>query len=169
VPSWLPMMVSLFLPICFTINGILFKHLTNRRLNFNASTLQFTSYFVVNSLILVAAIIFWTTSKNFSPLLFWIGFGGSMLNTLGIVCAQNAMAKGPMGPSIAISNTNFILFALGQVVIFNNSLSPMEIIGMLVQFLGSMVTVIPHWFESIFCCNRPKGGQTPNFRIRKTN
>ena len=80
--------------------------------------MAFTSYLVVNCFILLIGIAFWVRTKMFSWELFWIGFAGSMINTIGIVCAQNAMAKGPMGPASSISNTNFIVFTGVQILFF---------------------------------------------------
>jgi len=87
LPKWVPIFIGLITPVGFTFNALLFKHLTSPRINFEASTIAFSSYLFVNSIVMVFAIAYWAVAQNFIPRLFWIGLAGSMINTLGIVCA----------------------------------------------------------------------------------
>ena len=85
MPVWIPVIFGVITPISFTSSGMLVKHLTLHQANFNASTISFTSYFVVNVIVLIFAIPYWVM-VDFSPYLFWIGIIGSLINTLGLVC-----------------------------------------------------------------------------------
>jgi drug/metabolite transporter (DMT)-like permease len=85
VPTWVPVIFGLITPVSFTCNGILTKHLTSDKVGFNPSTISFSAYFVVNIIVLIVAIPYWV-QVDFSQSLFWIGFIGSVINTLGIVC-----------------------------------------------------------------------------------
>lgn len=49
---------------------------------------------------------------DFDLYLFWLGLAGSIINTLGIVCAQIAVAKGPAGPASALSAAGNILLTI---------------------------------------------------------
>ena len=84
-PTWVPVIFGIVTPIMFTANGILSKHLTSERINFNASTLSFTSYLLVNIVVLLVGIPYWR-DHGFDQKLFWMGLIGSIVNTLGIVC-----------------------------------------------------------------------------------
>jgi len=66
LPKWLPVIISLLTPIGFTINAILVKHLTQPRIGFHATTMSLSSYFVVNSIILILALFYWHYNQNFS-------------------------------------------------------------------------------------------------------
>lgn len=83
-PTWVPVLFGLITPVSFTTNGILTKHLTSDKVNFKPSTISFTSYFIVNVLVLIVAIPYWCIVE-FDQSMFWIGFAGSVINTLGIV------------------------------------------------------------------------------------
>ena len=84
LPTWIPVLFGVVTPIFFTISGYLTKQLCDSKVGFNPSTLSFSSYFGVNSLILIFALVYWNTVA-FSHYLFWLGMVGSIINTFGIV------------------------------------------------------------------------------------
>lgn len=72
LPSWIPVIFGVLTPVFFTTSGILTKHLTGTRREgeplpskeekdrfFDASNISFSSYIVVNIVILCAAIPYW--------------------------------------------------------------------------------------------------------------
>lgn len=67
--------------------NMLAKHLAGPNIRFDPTTLSFSSYLLVNSIVMVFAIIYWVKTNSFDPRLFWLGLAGSIINTLGIVCA----------------------------------------------------------------------------------
>ena len=75
-----------------------------------------------------------------------------MINTLGIVCAQNAMSKGPAGPANALSSISYILFTIIQAIKYQVVPRPLELVGLAFGVLGSMLVVVPQWFN---CCLNP--------------
>ena len=101
MPSWVPVLFGVCTPITFTANSMLTKHLSIHQANFNASTISFSSYLVVNIIVIIFAIPYWCLVE-FSPYLFWVGFFGALINTLGLVCVQIAVSIGPAGPVSAI-------------------------------------------------------------------
>ena len=82
--SWIPVLFGLITPVSFTTSGILTKHLTSDRVKFDPSTISLSAYFLVNIIVLAFAIPYWNNVEFIQPL-FWIGFIGSVINTLGIV------------------------------------------------------------------------------------
>ena len=84
MPAWIPALFGILTPMCFTASGVLSKHLTSPETKFNPSTLAFTSYLIVNTIVIIVAIIYWIKTESFSPYLFWIGIFGSGLNTVGL-------------------------------------------------------------------------------------
>lgn len=114
-PTWVPVLFGLITPCFFTSNGILTKHLTGPKVNFNPSRLSFSSYFIVNFIIMIYAIIYWQ-SHPFDSYLFWFGLAGSIVNTLGIVCIQNALSLGPAGPVSAMAaSASFFLVIIEAI------------------------------------------------------
>jgi len=149
LPKWMPVLFGIITPLGFTLNAILVKHLTSARIKFNATTMAFSSYLLVNCIIMLFAIPYWKIYDTFRADLFWIGLAGSMINTLGIVCAQNAMAKGPAGPASALSSVSYILFTIIQAIKYQMLPRPLELVGLAFGTLGSMLVVVPQWFD---CC-----------------
>ena len=76
---------------------MLTKHLAEDR-GFNASTLAFSSMGFVGFLTLIV-LVFYMISYGLNINLLLVGFFGSIINTLGIVCISNANANGPAGPA----------------------------------------------------------------------
>jgi drug/metabolite transporter (DMT)-like permease len=61
-PAWIPVLFGLITPLSFTSNGILTKHLTSKEVNFNASTISFSSFALVNVIIMIFAVIYWMSN-----------------------------------------------------------------------------------------------------------
>ena len=151
VPAFLPVLFGIVTPCCFTANGMLTKHLTSRLKHpFNPSTLAFSSYLIVNLIILIGAIIFWA-DVIFSSYHFWIGLVGSFINTIGIVCIQNAITTGPAGPASAIAALSCLLLVVIEAIKMQQMLSVYELFGFIFGCVGSLILVIPQIFEKIFC------------------
>lgn len=68
---------------------------------------------------------------------------GSIVNTLGLVCIQNAISLGPGGPVSAIAQVNCILLVIVEAIKHKRMLFWMEIIGLVLGVYGSMILVIP--------------------------
>lgn len=152
-PSWIPVLFGLITPVGFTTSGILTKHLVSDRVKFDPSTISFSAYFLVNTIVLMFAIPYWK-NVEFNEALFWIGFIGSVINTLGIVSIQNALSCGPAGPISAIAAVSAILLVVIEAVKQWKMLSLMETIGLIFGIYGALVLVIPTFFEKLccFCC-----------------
>ena len=141
-PMWIPVLFGIATPMFFTTNGLLTKHLTSERIGFNASTISFTSYFIVNVIVMIVAIPYWSM-YGFSQYLFWLGLVGSIINTLGIVCIQNALSLGPAGPVSAIPAVSAVLLVVVEAVKHSKMLSIMETIGLVLGIYGALILVIP--------------------------
>ena len=109
------MLFGVVTPIFFTISGYLTKNLTDVKVGFHPSTLSFSAYFIVNMLILIFALIYWTM-YDFSHYLFWLGMVGSIINTVGIVCMGNAVAFGPAGPASALAAVSNLLLVVIEAI-----------------------------------------------------
>lgn len=116
--------------------------MTEARVGFNPSTLSFSSNLVVNSTILIFALIYWNIVA-FSQYLFWLGMVGSIINTFGIVFMQNAMAIGPAGPASALAAVSNLLLVVIEAVKNQEMLSLLEIISLLFGTFGAMILVVP--------------------------
>jgi hypothetical protein len=66
----------------------------------------------MNILILAISITIWVSKNNFMPEVFLIGFVGSTINILAIICCQNAISKGPIGPVLAILALASVTFVI---------------------------------------------------------
>jgi hypothetical protein len=65
---------------------------------FNASTLSFSAMGFVGFLTFIV-FIFYVIYYGVNVRLLTIGFVGSIINCVGIVCSSNAASKGPAGPA----------------------------------------------------------------------
>ena len=115
IPTWIPVIFGLVTPMSFCTNGMLTKYITQERIGFNPSRLSFNVYLVVNIIVLIFAIPYWQ-STSIDMHLFWLGLVGSIINTLGIVCIQNALSNGPAGPISALAATpSFFLVVIEAI------------------------------------------------------
>ena len=144
------MLFGVLTPICISTQNMLAKHMTGKDIRFDPNTLSFSSYLLVNSFVMIFAIIYWVKTDSFEPRLFWMGLAGSIVNTLGLVCVQNAVICGPAGPASALANSGNIFLTIIEAV--KNEKIPKwpEIIGLVIGTLGAMIIVVPKWFEKPF-------------------
>lgn len=134
----------------FTLSGYLTKDLCDPKIGFNPSTMSFSSYFIVNVLIVIFAIAYWMM-VDFSEYLFWLGMVGSIINTVGIVFMQNAVACGPAGPAAALGAVSNLLLVIIEAIKTQEMLTALEIISLLFGTSGAMILVIPNQLKKIFC------------------
>jgi len=153
MPTWVAVVFAVITPLAFTINGVLTKHLTTKEKNpFNASNLSFSSYLIVNILMMICAIPYWIL-VSFSLRLFVIGLIGGLINTCGLVCVQNAMAVGPAGPVSAVVAISNLLLVIVEAFKMWKVPSIFEILAFLFGAYGAVILVLPGYFERFcFCC-----------------
>lgn len=113
--------------------------------------MSFSAYLIVNFIVLIFAIPYWCLI-SFSQYLFWVGAIGSIINTIGIVCIQNALATGPAGPASALAAISNLLLIVIEAIKNQKALRSLEIIGMVFGTFGAVILVIPEPFIYIFCC-----------------
>ena len=77
--------------------------MTSDRIGFEPSLISNSAVLVVNSLILIVAIIKWNSDGKLNLSLFFSGFVASIFDTLGKVLSLNALNYGPGGPSCALT------------------------------------------------------------------
>ena len=101
VPTIVPVLFGILTPVFFSMYGMVFKHFTSDRIGFKHYNLIFSTVIFVNTIILLTVIPYWSDG-HFDMRLFWIGFFGSILDTLGKVSGTSALKFGPAGPCAAI-------------------------------------------------------------------
>ena len=87
IPAWVPVLFGILTPIGISTQNMLAKHLAGPNIRFNPTTLSFSAYLLVNTIVMICAIVYWVKTNSFDQRLFWLGLAGSIINTLGIVCA----------------------------------------------------------------------------------
>ena len=142
LPTWVPAIFGVVTPVFFSINGVLTKHLTSEKVGFNPTKISFSSYVYVNLALLFVAVPYWL-KVHFSPWLFCIGFIGSVINVIGLVCLQNALSQGPAGPVSAITATAALLNVVIEAVLNQKLLSYLEFICLFLGLFGALILVIP--------------------------
>ena len=105
-------------------------------------------------IVLVFAACFWAYNKDnyylsFKWDLFWWGFGGSVTNILGMVSLQISLSQGPAGPIAAFVSISNVFLTLLECAYYTKMLRSMEIVGLVIGFLGSLFLVIPEAFSRI--------------------
>ena len=150
---WVAVLGGLATTICFTSNQMLCKHFLRNKI-FKLEDISYFAFGTTNLVLFVAAIAFWTQSSttSFNWDAFKWGTLGSIINTLGKICVQNACAKGPAGPASAIVSTNGILLLLFDNFVRGKVLRTTDIIAVAVGIFGCIYMTIPRQLESLFRC-----------------
>ena len=99
-------------------------------------------YLFTNVIVLVFALIYWIKFE-FSQYLFLIGIVGSLIDTFALNMFSIALDRGPMGPASAIASFNSVILVLVDAVKKSQMPSTIEIIGMVLGFIGCLELVIP--------------------------
>ena len=118
--------------------------------NFDASTISFSSYVVVNIIVMLFAIPYWCLVE-FSPYLFWVGMVGSIINTFGLVLCQIAQSIGPLGPVCALTALSSLLLVIIEAIKAHKWLTLFELLGLIFGTVGALVLVIPDVMIKICC------------------
>ena len=113
MPNWVPVVFGVITPFCFSTQVMLVKHLCGPKVGFNAQTLSFSCFSLVNFIILMVSIGLWTSDTLvFHPRYYLIGILGSLSSTCGVVTANVSVKYGPGGPSTALINVSSILLLI---------------------------------------------------------
>ena len=154
----MPVLFGILTPVCFCASNVLLKYLTDEEkgIRFNGSTLSMSAISLVNAILVIFAIVYWQ-SHEFDHDLFWIGFGGSIINTVGLVCINIAISCGPMGPVSSIGACSNILLVLVYAIRNMKAPNYIEFISLALAFCGALELVIPEvinrCLRCIFLCN----------------
>lgn len=81
----------------------------------------------------------------------WKGTLGSILNNVGIVFVGNACATGVIGPSMALVNVQSILMTIMAAVFASQIPTWMQVLGLVIGILGSLVLTISDYLKVWFC------------------
>lgn len=86
IEPWVPITCAIVFPIMLTWNNILTKYMTQDNIGFDPSRVTYFTFGLMNILILAISIPYWIINNNFKPEIFFVGFVGSCINILGIIC-----------------------------------------------------------------------------------
>ena len=106
---------------------------------------------VVNTIVLIFAIINWV-KVGFSSYLFWIGFAGSIFDTIGKVVSLVALEYGPGGVSIAIGSLAGPGLVLVVALVDHKMIKASELIALMCCMFGSFFLVVPELMYKILLC-----------------
>lgn len=142
------MLFGVITPLSFTANQMLAKSFRRGPVKFNIQEISFMGFLVVNIFILLPTLYYWIFI-DFNKRLFIVGFFGSIINTFGKVCIQNAVSLGPAGPASALLAMNSLILLVYDSI--KNSTAPTltEYIGLILGLFGSLILVVPGLFESM--------------------
>jgi drug/metabolite transporter (DMT)-like permease len=149
--TWVPVLFGVITPCMFCTNGMFTKKILSPEIGFDASNISFSAFGVVNVLVLCAAIPYWI-NVSFNQYLLWVGGVGAIINTLGLVCIQNALKLGPAGPVSAIAATSTVLLVIIEAAKHARMISVYEGIGLIFGVYGALILVIPEKFECCYPC-----------------
>jgi hypothetical protein len=96
-----PIVFGFITPVFFTTNGMLQKHLSSDRIGFDPSNIASNSIFFTSVIVIIVALPYWV-NEHFDQKIFWIGFIGSIFDTIGKIVSQTALSYGPAGPCTAL-------------------------------------------------------------------
>ena len=130
---------------------ILIKHLCQETINFKDNRLAFNSILLVNVVVLICTLPYWLDG-HFDQRIFWIGFACSLFDTLGKVCLVGGISNGPSGPVSALTALDGVETFLLQAILAGNAIRPVEVIGLILSFVGALILVIPDLLMQYLCC-----------------
>ena len=111
----------------------------------------------VNSLVLIAAIIYWNTTSPIVWKYFLLGFVGSIFDTVGKVCSTSALSFGPGGPTNAMVEMAGPYLTVVVALISWKMIKPTELVALLFCVQGSLFLVIPETMKMLWTCKCRKG------------
>ena len=79
--------------------------------------------------------------------MFGLGFLAYVIGSLGMICLMVAYSLGPAGQVAGIVNMQCLLLAITQAIVHKEMFGTMELIGLVLGFLGGSVLVVPEKFE----------------------
>lgn len=152
VPSWFPTLLAMVAPIGFSLSSLLVKWLVGKR-KINATTLPICAYTLVNFLISIISVLYFVFD-SFDLYAFVIGFVGSIINTMGIICTVHAFTNGPIGPTSAVINIGTIFLVIVEAVRFLTVPRYLEVLSVVVGLLGGAILTIPEEMQKALGCRR---------------
>lgn len=105
----------------------------------------------MNGLLLLTGIILWTRTQSFNPQMMYWGLLGGFCDAAGKVIFYNALDIGPAGPINAVVGLCSIELLIIEAIINRQMLTNIELISILLSFLGSLILVIPGTIAKLLC------------------
>ena len=103
---------------------------------------MFATVIFVCTILLIVVIPYWADG-HFDQRLFWIGFFGSIMDTLGKVFGASALKHGPAGPIGALQCLSGMYLVVVQAIINKKMIRLIEFIALVLCLCGSLILVIP--------------------------
>ena len=141
----------------------------DKKYNWTASGLSFSTFIIVNVLILCYGIPFWAT-VDFDKYHFYVGLASAIINTLGLVAVAKAFASGPAGPVSAVSSISNIILVIIEAFKKRQVPTIYQFIGLILGIAGSLVLVIPEqlvYLLSCGCCCKSGREETKDLSINE--
>ena len=148
VAVWVPILFGFITPIFFTTNGMLQKHLSSKRVGFDPSLVASNSITVTSIVVVCIALPYWV-NVEFESRIFWIGFIGSIIDTIGKVVSQTAFSYGPTGPCCALQAMGGVYLVIITAAKQGVMLNYLEILACIFCLLGAFELVIHEKVEYI--------------------
>ena len=125
------------------------------RKKFNSTNLSFNGQLFVNLIILICAVVYWIRVE-FSWYLFVIGIFSGSLESVGKVSITTAVVIGRAGPASALASLAGVELVIFEAVKAQKMITTIELISLLLGFVGSLILVVPQMFTMLccFCFNK---------------
>lgn len=152
-PKWVPVMFGVLTPVFFVTSGLFIKHLTSKRVGFDAMNISFSTTLSGSSVILIVGILwYWRVDAVFNKRLFFIGMFSSIFDTFGKACIQRAYSRGPAGPVSAFVEINNVFLIIFECCRLWKLPNWMEFMGFLFGFFGAIVLTVPDALLKLLTC-----------------
>jgi len=142
MPAWVPVLFGVVTPMIFALNDILSKHLINDR-GMDSFKITYGNMTIVSFLLTMYALVYFQTNP-FDRSLLSAGFLGAIFNTSGIAFIIYAISIGPAGPVSALASSNTIPLTIIEAFRFSAIPNYLEVTGLILGFVGSLVLTIPN-------------------------
>ena len=148
VSIMVPLLFAILTPISFTGSAIYGKSLAQPRIGFEPTNLAFNCQLIVNLVILIVGVYYWT-NVSFNPYIFVIGLASGLFESLGKTCIATAVTIGLAGPASAITSLSGVQLVIVNILRFHKMISLVESISILLSLVGSAILVVPGLFNML--------------------
>ena len=116
------------------------------------------SMLLLDVVVMIAGVIYWNSSgpllQPFKKELFLYGAIASMMWQISQGFCLQALTTGPQGPVCSIILASTLLLVIVEAIRNRKFPTWIELLSLVVGFIGALEMILPECFEKLFCCKK---------------